>query len=69
MTHSAAVALVLLDLTGVYWCLMLHFLTHREFLFNAIETLSCVKKKADWVLNWIGNKNANFGNTTRRHPT
>jgi len=33
----------------------------REYLFNAIETLPCVKKKADWAINWIGNKNAEFG--------
>ncbi|KAL7871680.1 hypothetical protein SRHO_G00066630 [Serrasalmus rhombeus] len=33
----------------------------REYLFNAIETLPCVKKKADWALNWIGNKDANYG--------
>merc|ERR1712035_304930 len=33
----------------------------REYLFNAIETLPCVKKKADWAHNWIGNKNANYG--------
>lgn len=33
----------------------------REFLFNAIETLPCVKKKADWALNWISSKYANFG--------
>ncbi|KAJ3606569.1 hypothetical protein NHX12_026090 [Muraenolepis orangiensis] len=33
----------------------------RDYLFNAIETLPCVKKKADWALNWIGNKNAGFG--------
>ena len=26
-------------------------------LFNAIETLDCVKKKADWALNWIDNGN------------
>lgn len=24
-------------------------------LFNAIETMDCVKKKADWALNWIDN--------------
>ncbi|XP_035473186.1 ribonucleoside-diphosphate reductase subunit M2 [Scophthalmus maximus] len=35
--------------------------TEREYLFNAIETLPCVKKKADWAINWIGNKNAAFG--------
>ena len=28
--------------------------TQREKLFNAIETLPCVKKKADWCLDWIG---------------
>lgn len=33
----------------------------REFLFNAIETLPCVKKKADWALQWIGSKSATFG--------
>ncbi|XP_041661253.1 ribonucleoside-diphosphate reductase subunit M2 isoform X2 [Cheilinus undulatus] len=33
----------------------------REYLFNAIETLPCVKKKADWAINWIGNKSANYG--------
>uniref|UniRef100_A0A7N6B8L2 Ribonucleoside-diphosphate reductase subunit M2 n=1 Tax=Anabas testudineus TaxID=64144 RepID=A0A7N6B8L2_ANATE len=33
----------------------------REYLFNAIETLPCVKKKADWALNWIGNKSATYG--------
>ena len=26
----------------------------RDMLFNAIETLPCVKKKADWCLDWIG---------------
>ncbi|CDQ73142.1 unnamed protein product [Oncorhynchus mykiss] len=33
----------------------------RDYLFNAIETLPCVKRKADWALNWIGNKKAEFG--------
>lgn len=32
----------------------------KEFLFNAIENLPCVKKKADWALNWIGNNSATF---------
>ncbi|GFW63904.1 ribonucleoside-diphosphate reductase subunit M2 [Trichonephila clavipes] len=27
----------------------------KNTLFNAIETLSCVKKKAEWALNWIQN--------------
>lgn len=33
----------------------------KEFLFNAIETMPCVKKKADWALNWISSKTASFG--------
>ncbi|KAF7646165.1 hypothetical protein LDENG_00192270 [Lucifuga dentata] len=33
----------------------------REYLFNAIETLPCVKRKADWALNWISNKSATYG--------
>lgn len=32
----------------------------RHKLFNAIETLPCVKKKAEWALNWISSKNQNF---------
>lgn len=27
----------------------------RTYLFNALETVPCVKKKADWALNWIEN--------------
>jgi len=27
----------------------------KDHLFNAIETLDCVKKKADWALRWIDN--------------
>ena len=27
----------------------------KDMLFNAIETLDCVKKKADWALRWIDN--------------
>uniref|UniRef100_H3AWZ8 Ribonucleoside-diphosphate reductase subunit M2 n=1 Tax=Latimeria chalumnae TaxID=7897 RepID=H3AWZ8_LATCH len=33
----------------------------KEFLFNAIETLSCVKKKADWALRWIADRHSTFG--------
>ncbi|VEN43883.1 unnamed protein product [Callosobruchus maculatus] len=33
----------------------------KEFLFNAIETLPCVRKKADWALNWISSKTSTFG--------
>jgi len=27
----------------------------KDRLFNAIDTMDCVKKKADWALNWIDN--------------
>lgn len=43
---------------------MLCSLTSREYLFNAIETLPCVKKKADWALNWISSRNASYGRRT-----
>ncbi|XP_069697512.1 ribonucleoside-diphosphate reductase subunit M2 B isoform X1 [Periplaneta americana] len=33
----------------------------RDYLFNAIETMPCVKKKADWALQWIANETATFG--------
>uniref|UniRef100_A0A8D1CNM1 ribonucleoside-diphosphate reductase n=2 Tax=Sus scrofa TaxID=9823 RepID=A0A8D1CNM1_PIG len=33
----------------------------REFLFNAIETMPYVKKKADWALRWIADRKATFG--------
>lgn len=29
----------------------------KDFLFNAIETLPCVAKKADWAMKWIENGN------------
>ncbi|XP_071964242.1 ribonucleoside-diphosphate reductase subunit M2 B-like [Antedon mediterranea] len=35
-------------------------LGERDRLFNAIETLPCVKKKADWALSWINHENATF---------
>ncbi|CAH1115595.1 unnamed protein product [Psylliodes chrysocephalus] len=35
--------------------------SEKEFLFNAVETLPCVKKKADWALKWINSKHATFG--------
>lgn len=36
-------------------------LQEKDFLFNAIETMPCVRKKADWALKWIGDKHASFG--------
>lgn len=35
--------------------------TERDYLFNAIETMPAVKKKADWALRWINDQNASFG--------
>ena len=32
----------------------------REFLFSAIDTVPCVRKKADWALKWISS-NVHFG--------
>jgi ribonucleotide reductase beta subunit family protein with ferritin-like domain len=33
----------------------------KNELFNAIDTIPCVKKKADWAFQWIHNKEATFG--------
>ena len=33
----------------------------REFLFDAIDTIPCIKKKADWALRWISDKESTFG--------
>jgi len=33
----------------------------REYLFNAIETMPCVKEKADWAIKWINDENASYG--------
>lgn len=33
----------------------------KEKLFNAIETLPCVKKKYDWAITWIASRQASFG--------
>lgn len=35
--------------------------TEREKLLNAVETVPCVRRKADWALSWIRNPNAGFG--------
>ncbi|GAA5836319.1 hypothetical protein JCM3766R1_003488 [Sporobolomyces carnicolor] len=33
----------------------------RDKLFNAIETIPCIKKKADWALKWISDERSVFG--------
>ena len=30
----------------------------KEKLFNAIDTIPCVKKKAEWALRWINNSDS-----------
>lgn len=32
----------------------------KDRLFNAIETMPCIAKKADWALNWIASEDATF---------
>jgi len=32
----------------------------REYLFDAVETIPCVKRKADWALRWISDKDSSF---------
>lgn len=32
----------------------------RSRLFNAVETMPCIAKKADWAMKWIGNKEAPY---------
>jgi ribonucleoside-diphosphate reductase subunit M2 len=32
----------------------------REHLFNAIETIPCIKQKADWTIRWIQDRNSTF---------
>lgn len=33
----------------------------RTHLFNAIDTIPCIRKKADWALRWITDKKSTFG--------
>lgn len=33
----------------------------RTYLFNAIDTIPCIRKKADWALRWISDKDSSFG--------
>jgi ribonucleoside-diphosphate reductase subunit M2 len=35
--------------------------SEKNYLFNALENMPPVKKKADWALNWIAHENASFG--------
>uniref|UniRef100_UPI001EAE8903 ribonucleoside-diphosphate reductase subunit M2 B-like n=1 Tax=Oncorhynchus gorbuscha TaxID=8017 RepID=UPI001EAE8903 len=33
----------------------------REHLFNAIQTMPCVRRKADWAIQWISDTKSTFG--------
>jgi len=33
---------------------------HRKFLFDAIDTIPSIRKKADWAIKWIGDKDSTF---------
>ncbi|KAJ7429690.1 ribonucleotide reductase small subunit [Mycena galericulata] len=33
----------------------------REFLFDAIETIPCINRKAEWALRWISDEKSTFG--------
>ena len=32
----------------------------RTFLFDALETIPCIRRKADWALKWISDKKSSF---------
>ncbi len=32
----------------------------RDYLFDAIETVPCIKRKAEWALNWISDSRSSF---------
>src|ERR1700712_5191652 len=32
----------------------------RTYLFDAIDTIPCIRKKADWAIRWIQDKNSTF---------
>ncbi|RKO90331.1 ferritin-like superfamily [Blyttiomyces helicus] len=32
----------------------------REYLFDALETIPCIRKKADWALKWISDKESRY---------
>ncbi|KAL5598809.1 hypothetical protein BROUX41_003857 [Berkeleyomyces rouxiae] len=34
--------------------------SQRTYLFNAIDTIPCIRRKADWALKWINDKESTF---------
>jgi len=45
------------------------FLCCREHLFNAIQTMPCVQRKADWALQWINDSESTFGKEGVKYTT
>ena len=33
----------------------------KTYLFDAVDTIPCIRKKADWALRWISDKDSSFG--------
>jgi ribonucleoside-diphosphate reductase subunit M2 len=33
----------------------------KTYLFDAIDTIPCIRKKADWALRWISDDESTFG--------
>ncbi|KAJ1656390.1 Ribonucleotide-diphosphate reductase (RNR), small subunit [Dispira simplex] len=33
----------------------------RDYLFQALHNIPCIRRKADWALRWIGDQRASFG--------
>ncbi|KAL7267777.1 Ribonucleotide-diphosphate reductase (RNR), small subunit [Rhizina undulata] len=33
----------------------------RQYVFDAIDTISCIRKKAHWAIRWIEDKDSSFG--------
>jgi len=52
------------DVHGEQYSLLIDTLitdsAEKEHLFNAIETIPCIKKKADWAMKWIMDANSTF---------
>lgn len=40
---------------------LISFSCCRDYLFNAIQTMPCVRQKADWALQWINDNKSTFG--------
>lgn len=35
-------------------------MAQRQYLFDAIDTIPCIRRKADWALRWISDKSSTF---------